>query len=256
MQLHVNIQGQGEPLIILHGLFGTLENWGSQIKVLAEHYQVYAVDLRNHGRSPHSDEMSYATMAEDIAELMDNHGLQSAHILGHSMGGKAAMQLALTQPERIRQLIIVDIAPVQYSHDHDTVIQGLKSVRLDTVTSRREAEQQLAEQVTDTGLRQFLLKNLYRGENGFAWRMNLAVIESRYDNISAPPEGNAYHGNTLFIKGGQSEYITLEHKDALLKYFPAASYKIIQNAGHWPHAEKPAAFSKLVMNFLQETADK
>ncbi|MBN3564515.1 alpha/beta fold hydrolase [Aliamphritea spongicola] len=252
MQLHVNIQGQGEPLIILHGLFGTLENWGSQIKVLAEQYQVYAVDLRNHGRSPHSDEMTYAAMADDIAELMDNHGLQSAHILGHSMGGKAAMQLALTQPERIRQLIIVDIAPVQYSHDHDTVIQGLKSVRLDTVTSRREAEQQLAEQVTDTGLRQFLLKNLYRSENGFAWRMNLAVIESQYANISAPPEGNTYQGNTLFIKGGQSEYITLEHKDALLQYFPAASYKIIQNAGHWPHAEKPAAFSKLVLNFLQE----
>ncbi len=254
MQLHVSIQGQGEPLIILHGLFGTLENWGSQIKVLAEQYTVYAVDLRNHGRSPHSDEMSYRAMAADIAELMDDHGLQSAHILGHSMGGKAAMQLALSEPDRIRQLIIVDIAPVQYGHDHDAVIQGLKSVNLRTITSRREADQQLAEYIPDTGLRQFLLKNLYRTENGFAWRVNLAVIESQYPAISAPPEGNAYDGQTLFIKGGKSDYITLDHKDALLNYFPAASYKIIQNAGHWPHAEKPAAFSKLIINFLQESS--
>ncbi|WP_261844076.1 alpha/beta fold hydrolase [Aliamphritea ceti] len=252
MQLHVNIQGQGEPLIILHGLFGTLENWGSQIKTLAENYQVYAIDLRNHGRSPHDSEMTYSAMSADIAELMDLHGLESAHILGHSMGGKAAMQLAMTQPERIRQLIIVDIAPVQYSHDHDSVIQGLIAVNLDTIKSRREADQQLAVHITETGLRQFLLKNLFRTESGFAWRMNLQVIESQYAHISAAPEGNCYIGNTLFIKGGNSDYITLEHREALLKYFPTAAYKIIQNAGHWPHAEKPAAFSKLVMSFLNE----
>ena len=254
MQLHVSIQGQGEPLIILHGLFGTLENWGGQIKTLAENHQVYAVDLRNHGRSPHDNDMSYTAMAADIAELMDTHGLKSAHILGHSMGGKAAMQLAMTQPERIRQLIIVDIAPVQYNHDHDTVIQGLKAVSLDTIKSRREADQQLAEHITETGLRQFLLKNLYRTENGFAWRMNLQVIESQYAHISAALEGKSYKGNTLFIKGGNSDYITLEYKDALLKYFPAAAYKMIQNAGHWPHAEKPAAFSKLVTSFLNESS--
>lgn len=252
MQLHARIEGQGEPLVIMHGLFGTLENWGSQIKALAEHYKVYAVDLRNHGRSPHDPAMSYPAMATDIAEFMQQQGLESAHILGHSMGGKTAMQLALTHPEMIRQLIIVDIAPVQYEHDHDDVIQALKSVDIDALNSRKDAETQLSAYIEEPGLRQFLLKNLYRNDNGFAWRMNLPTIEAEYAHISAPPSGSSYSGKTLFIKGSESDYITEAYRDELLQLFPAASYKIIQGTGHWPHAEKPAAFTRLVIKFLQD----
>jgi len=172
MQLNHQIFGSGEPLIIMHGLFGSLGNWGGQIKTLAEHFQVIAVDMRNHGRSPHSDEMSYEAMAADIVELMDQLGLEHAHILAHSMGGKAAMQLALNHPERINKLIVVDISPVQYTPHHDDVFRGLFSVDTGTLKSRGEADQQLAEFVDDASVRAFLLTNLYRDEQKqFAYRI-------------------------------------------------------------------------------------
>jgi len=251
MQLNVQIHGNGDPLIILHGLFGTLENWGAQIKALAEQFTVYAVDLRNHGRSPHNDEMSYPAMAADIIQLMDEHSLQSAHILGHSMGGKVAMQLALNQPQRVDKLIIVDIAPVQYPHHHQDVMRGLNAVDLQTLKSRNEADQQLSQYIPELSVRQFLLKNLYRNEQKqFAWRMNLPVLEARYDNISMAPEGPAYQAPVLFIKGEKSDYITAAYREPILKLFPQADYRMIQGAGHWPHAEKGAAFTKLALNYL------
>jgi len=251
VKLFHQIYGAGEPLLILHGLFGTYENWGSQIKGLAEHFQVIAVDLRNHGRSPHSDEFTYPAMAADVLALMDELGLESAHVLGHSMGGKVAMQLALNAPERLRKLIVVDIAPVTYQPHHDGVFKGLFSIELEGLKSRGEADKQLAQHVMEPSVRAFLLKNLYRNEQKqFAWRMNLAVLHGQYSNISLAPEGTPYSGETLFIKGANSDYLLPEYRDQVIGLFPAASYKIIDGAGHWPHAEKAEMFSRIVLKFL------
>ena len=252
MKLHYQQQGAGTPLVILHGLFGTLENWGSQTKALAEHFKVIAVDLRNHGRSPHSDTMNYTAMVEDIIELLDDLGLDSVDVMGHSMGGKVAMQLALTYPERIQKLIIVDISPVTYSHHHKDVLKGLFSVDLQQLKSRSEADKQLSIYISEPGIRAFLLKNLYRDDNKqFQWRMNLPTLSKEYNKISEAPCGTPFSGTTLFIKGSESDYIQAEHRDSILTLFPQATYKLIQGAGHWPHAEKPAVFTKLLLNFLQ-----
>lgn len=252
MKLNYQIHGEGKPLIILHGLFGTLENWGAQIKVLSEHYQVIAADMRNHGRSPHSDQMSYDLMAADIAELMASLNLDKAQIIGHSMGGKAAMQFALTHPEKIEKLIIVDIAPVKYTPHHDDVFKGLFAVELRQLKSRSEADKQLSAYVDELGVRAFLLKNLYRNEDKqFAWRMNLDTLHSQYTNISAAPKGAPYPQAVLFIKGANSHYLLPKYRDAVLSLFPQADYKIIQNAGHWPHAEKPAEFTQLILDYLK-----
>ncbi|WP_415893457.1 alpha/beta fold hydrolase [Neptuniibacter sp. PT8_73] len=252
MKLNYQIHGEGEPLIILHGLFGTLENWGAQIKVLSEHFQVIAADMRNHGRSPHSAEIDYELMASDIAELMQDLKLNKAHIIGHSMGGKAAMQFAITHPELIAKLVIVDIAPVEYTPHHDDVFKGLFSVDLTSLKSRGDADKQLSAFVDELGVRAFLLKNLYRTEDKqFAWRMNLNALHNQYSNISAAPQGNPYTNPVLFIKGAKSDYLLPKYRDAVLGLFPKADYKIIQEAGHWPHAEKPAEFTQLILDYLR-----
>lgn len=252
MKLFHQIYGEGEPLIIMHGLFGTYENWGTQIKGLSEHFQVIAVDMRNHGRSDHDPVMDYPAMATDIIELMEELNLESAHILGHSMGGKAAMQLALNHPEKVRKLIVVDIAPVEYQPHHQDVFAGLYAVQLDQLKSRGDADKQLAAHVDELGVRAFLLKNLYRNEEKqFCWRMNLDVLHDEYAQIGAAPSGTPYTDEMLFIKGGNSNYLLPEHRDQVLSFFPNATYKVIQNAGHWPHAEQPAMFGKLVLGYLQ-----
>lgn len=251
MQLHYSIQGQGEPLVILHGLFGTLENWGAQIKTLAEQFTVIAVDMRNHGRSPHDSEMTYPLMADDVIELLDHLGLDMVNLMGHSMGGKAAMQLVLNYPERVKRLIVVDIAPVEYEHHHVDVFKGLRAVDTEQLTSRGSADQQLQAYVSELSVRAFLLKNLYRNaEKRFAWRMNLDALEHQYQHISQAPTGTPFDQPTLFIKGANSNYLLPEHRDTILSLFPQATYKLIQGAGHWPHAEKPALFSKIVQTFL------
>jgi len=253
MLLNYQIAGEGKPLIILHGLFGSLGNWNNPIKSLSSAYQVITVDLRNHGRSPHCDAMDYTLMAADIVELMKHLDISKAHILGHSMGGKVAMQLALNYPELIDKLIIVDIAPVAYGAHHEDVFKGLFAVDLKTLKSRSEADKQLSEHIDDVAVRAFLLTNLYRAHSKeFAWRMNLQAIYNEYNHISAAPAGNQYPKPTLFIKGANSDYLIADYKDAVLNLFPASKYKVILNAGHWPHAEKPAEFSQLVMDYLAE----
>ncbi|MGB0468305.1 MAG: alpha/beta fold hydrolase [Pontibacterium sp.] len=253
MKLFHQIYGKGEPLIILHGLFGTLENWGTQIKSLAEHFQVIAVDMRNHGRSPHENLMTYEAMANDILELMHDLQLKNAHILGHSMGGKAAMQLALNHPARIQKLIIVDIAPVHYQAHHTDVFKGLYSIDLPQLKSRSDADQQLSQHVSEPSVRAFLLKNLFRTEHKtFAWRMNLDALHNQYADISAAPTGTAFTGPTLFIKGGNSDYLQAAYREQILSLFPMTTYKLIEGAGHWPHAEKPSIFGKIVLNYLQK----
>ena len=251
MKLNFQRLGQGEPLVILHGLFGTLENWGTAAKALAECFDVIAVDLRNHGKSPHAPEMNYPIMADDVIELLNDLGLSSVRLMGHSMGGKVAMQIALNHPERIHKLLVVDIAPVEYEHHHKDVFKGLHAVDLSAIKSRNEAETALSAYISEPSVRAFLLKNLYRTpEKTFAWRMNLATLDAEYQHISKAPAGVPFNGPTLFIKGANSHYITAEYRDAILALFPHATYKIIQGAGHWPHAEKPEIFTKLVLNYL------
>ncbi len=251
MLLHFQRHGQGEPLVILHGLFGTLDNWGAQIKTLSEHFDVIAADLRNHGRSPHSDEMNYRAMSNDLLELLDHLQLERINLMGHSMGGKAAMQFALDHPERVQRLIVVDIAPVRYPSRHNEVIEGLKQIDLPQLKSRSEADRTLSEYVDSAATRAFLLKNLYRNEQKqFAWRMNLPTLEQQYASIGDAPDGKAYTGPVLFIKGGESDYLLAEHQQPIQQLFPKAGFKIIAGAGHLPHVEKPAIFTRLVDNFL------
>lgn len=252
MQLNYKISGDGSPLIILHGLFGTLENWGGQTAVLKEHYQVISVDLRNHGRSPHSIEMNYLAMANDIIQLMDELSLTSAAILGHSMGGKVAMQLALKFPDRVNKLIIVDISPVSYNSKHNAIFNGLASIELSSLTSRSQADIALKPYEENPDVRSFLLKNLYRDQNkAFRWRPNLEILRKEYHNLIEAPSGKQYNGPTLFIKGKNSDYITIDHQTAINQLFSNVHFKMIEGAGHWPHAEKAKVFSSIVLNFLQ-----
>lgn len=251
--LHYHRSGSGEPLLILHGLFGTWENLGSTIKQLATHYDVVAPDMLNHGRSPHVDDFDYTLMAQAVLNLADQLNIDQFNLLGHSMGGKIAMELAINYSERINKLIVVDIAPVQYPHHHADVIKGLKSLSLKTLKNRTEADKQLAEFVHSPAIRAFLLKNLYRDNEGhFAWRMHLSALDNNYHQIAdAVSEGN-YSGPTLFIKGSDSEYLLPEYQQAVTQRFNQVQLKVIEGTGHWPHAEKPVVFTKIVERFLAD----
>lgn len=252
LTLNYQVTGEGKPLMILHGLFGMLQNWGAQTKALSEAFQVITVDLRNHGRSPHSDDISYPLMAADIRQLITDLGLEKVDLLGHSMGGKVAMQLACEPDTPIDRLIIADIAPVTYPHHHQDVLAGLKAVDTSTIKSRQDADKVLAEHVDDASVRAFLLTNLYRHEGQFAWRANIKALDEQYPEIGkAPALQQAFEGPTLFIKGEKSHYLKPEYQQEILKWFPKAGYKIIADAGHWPHAEKPELFTNLVRRFLQ-----
>lgn len=247
---------QGEPLLVLHGLFGSLNNWAWHCRRFAEQFAVIALDLRNHGASPHSNDMSYPLMADDVLELMDDLDLEQAHVLGHSMGGKVAMQLALTHPQRIGRLIVADIAPVQYGGErgeHDEIFEGMCAVDLSIVKSRNDADRQLANWVDDEVVRQFLLSNLVRDEHGhFAWRINLPVLRERYAQLRAKPMADKpFTGDVLFVRGDQSDYIGEQHRDEILELFPRAKIKTLMQAGHWLHAEKPETFNRIVSTFLQ-----
>lgn len=263
LELNYRISGQGDPLILLHGLFGSLENLGGIAQRLEDDWQVHALDARNHGRSPHSGDMDYAAMAADVIAYMDARGLEKAALLGHSMGGKTAMQVALNAPGRVSALIVADIAPVTYRPRHDAVMEGLKQVDLEQVKSRQDADRMLSEYVEMLPVRQFLLKNLQRvptdeqksGAAVFRWRLNLPVIQACYDNLAAAPDGaGPYAGPTLFIKGEDSPYIQEKHRDTVLSLFPGADVKVIQGTGHWLHAEKPDTFATLCRRFLQDAA--
>ncbi|KAA0873881.1 alpha/beta fold hydrolase [Nitrincola tapanii] len=243
---------QAPSLIILHGLLGSLENWGAISTALANQFDVITADLRNHGRSGHSTTMNYQAMAEDVLELMDHLELSSAHLLGHSMGGKVAMQLAHQAPERIQRLILVDIAPVAYPAQHENVFAGLSAINLSQLQSRQEADLQLQAFVPEAGVRAFLLKNLAREGKEFFWRMNLEALKNHYTEIAAAPAGPwEFPQPTLFIKGECSDYLIPEYQAEILRRFSHASFKVIAGAGHWPHAEKPQVFLGLVERFLK-----
>ena len=250
MLLHTEISGQGQAVLLLHGLFGSYENLGVIARQL-ENYQVISMDLRNHGRSPWSDEMTYPAMAADVAETLQHYGIGPLAVLGHSMGGKVAMQLALSRPELVNKLILADISPVLNKPRHQAIFAGLSAVAATSVSSRQQADQILADHITEPGVRAFLLKSLQKTEHGFSWRFNLAALANCYEYILQPPAAvGPYPGPTLFIKGGDSDYLLSEHQSLISTLFPHAKAKVIMGTGHWLHAEKPAAFAKLVNDFL------
>lgn len=252
MQLNYKKLGEGEPVIILHGLFGMLDNWQTLARKLAENYCVFLVDQRNHGRSPHTNSHTYPEMAQDLKALMDQELLAEAHILGHSMGGKTAMQFASYYPEMVDHLVVVDIAPKTYAPGHNEIFQALQSLDFTAAISRKDVDEQLATYLPNAGIRQFLLKNIVRDKvSGFRMRMNLPVIYQDYEKILAQPDWKyRFEGPTLFIRGGQSHYITDDDQEAILQLFPAAQIETIKAAGHWVHAEQPEQLLQILRTFL------
>ncbi|HMU66376.1 MAG TPA: alpha/beta fold hydrolase [Cellvibrionaceae bacterium] len=249
--LYSRTQGQGEPVILLHGLFGSMENLGALARPLAEHFAVHSVDLPNHGRSPHTDSTDLPAMANAVAAWMDAQGIHKAHIIGHSLGGKTAMELALSQPARISGLVVIDIAPVHYPPHHNEVFKGLSQVNPAQIQQRGEAEALMLPFVPETAVRSFLLKNLVKEADGFRWRMNLPVISRDYPALIAGNRAGVYTGPVLFVKGGNSDYVTSAHKSEIMARFPSAQLKIVPDTGHWLHAEKPDLVSGLTLRFLQ-----
>ena len=252
MQLNYKQIGQGSDVVLIHGLFGSLENLNVIAKPLSEHFRVTNVDLRNHGLSPHSDEMDYLAMANDIVELMATLKIQKAHLIGHSMGGKVAMQVALTHSELVDKLVVLDIAPVSYPARHTQILEALNAVKNADISDRKQADLIMQPYIEELGVRQFLLKSLYKNDEGkFVWRFNLSVLDNKYstitDNINA---NNSCLCETLFIKGNDSDYILAEHRDAINALFKNVSAKIIHGAGHWLHAQKPQAVNKAINDFL------
>lgn len=251
MELFSREFGQGKPIIILHGLFGFSDNWQTIAKALSDHYLVITPDLRNHGRSPHVDTHSYPEMAEDLRLFMEAHWIFTSVFVGHSMGGKVAMQMALDYPDMVERLIVVDIEPGVSISNHDDIFDALFGLDLDAVTSRKEAEIYLQEHISDTGTLQFLLKNITRDTNGrYSWKMNLPVLHRHYADILAPVTGIPYEKPALFIRGGNSDYIRDEEWPGVLKLFPKASLVTIDGAGHWVHADQPAALVSVIQDFL------
>ncbi len=245
----------GAPVLVLHGLFGRLSNWGWHCKQLAQQYAVYGVDLRNHGDSPHSDQLDYQVMAEDVRQLIVRLGLESCCIVGHSMGGKVAMQLALSFPDLIEKLVIVDIAPVSYSEDadgHMNVLAAMDAVKLGEIKSRTQAEVTIEDYIPQEATRKFLLTNLVRNKEGsFEWRLDKDSIRKNYANLRAELIATmSFLKPVLFIKGSLSPYIKPEHEAQIKELFPAASVKLLMDAGHWLHAEKPQALQKILLKFL------
>ena len=256
MLLHYLEQGQGQPLVILHGLFGTLDNWQTLARRWATEagLRVISVDLRNHGRSFHSPEHTYALMAQDVLALFDHLQLgPETTLMGHSMGGKVAMRFALDYPERLARLIVVDIAPGFSDMAHqDDIIAGLQAVNLAAITNRQEADAALALHVRNVGTRQFLLKNLYRQEdNSFAWRINLPVLAAQVAAIGeATTSPTPFLKPALFIRGGKSDYITADDKlHGIPALFPNSQVATVVDAGHWVHAEKPEEIFEMVKAF-------
>jgi esterase len=255
--MKLNFLQQGAPkepapvVILLHGLFGSLSNLANAARALGNDFTTYQLDLRNHGASPHSLNMSYTHMTADIIEFMDNHAINKAHIIGHSMGGKVAMQVALNYPHRLDKLIVADIAPVTYLRHHNPALEGLQLLAQSSLQSRRQADDLLAKHVSEVPTRAFLLKNLYRTESGdYQLRLNLSAIVNHCQSIADALTGTAFLGPTLFLKGNNSPYIQSKDKNDILRLFPHAEIHVINGAGHWLHSEKPETFNRHVLRFL------
>src|SRR5690606_22063636 len=249
MKLHFKKSGKGQPIIILHGLFGMLDNWQSIANKLSDDFEVWLVDQRNHGHSPHSDEHSYDLMADDLKTLIDDHSISNPVVVGHSMGGKTVMRFAQKYPDLAAGIVIVDMGMKQYPIHHDTIVEALKSVPVDEITSRPEAEDYLKKHISEAGIRLFLLKNLNRKKDGgYNWRFNLPVLEKEMTKIVAGLPEDHSEVEALFIYGTHSNYIRNEDMPQLKDVFPNARFESLE-AGHWLHAEKPAEVFELISSF-------
>lgn len=252
-RLNYQSYGEGKPLFILHGLFGSHRNWAGIARQLSDQYQVITIDLRNHGDSFHSDSMSYIDMAADITSLAADLGHKSINILGHSMGGKTAMSLSLLNPSLVNNLIVVDIAPVRYPTVHDELISAMLSLSLQDISSRQHADELLGQHITDETLRQFLLQNLVRNDSGYIWRLNLGAIKHNHHLLRGFPDevsGKTFNNPALFLSGELSDYVMPAHNNIIAEYFPASTHVVIKNARHWVHADKPAEVLNEIRNFL------
>ena len=252
--LHSKIFGEGNPLLILHGFLGMSDNW----KTLGSKYskagfEVHLIDQRNHGRSFHSEDFNYDVLADDLKNYLQHHQIDKANIIGHSMGGKTAMQFACSYPELTEKLIVADISPKFYPPHHDEIIRGLNALNFDSITSRGQADEMLASYISNWGIRQFLLKNLFWIEKGrLAFRFNLEVLSKKMEeigeNISAISN---YEGPTLFLRGDKSEYVSPSELPEIRKHFTNAVLETIDNSGHWLHAENPKQFFEKSIQFLK-----
>ena len=240
-----------QPLIILHGVFGSSDNWLTLGKRLAEGYRVFLLDQRNHGQSSHDEEFTYQAMADDLKHFIQDKGLEHAYIIGHSMGGKVSMLFALQNPEMLERLMVVDIAPRAYPVHHEAILNGLQSIDLNSLKSRGQADKALAEYVPILGVRQFLLKNLYRKDKStFAWRINLPVLARDIEKIGVEIEGKAFEKPTRFIRGLNSDYIQDQDQAHIQRLFPNSELVDFPKAGHWIHAEDPDGFYNTTVEFL------
>lgn len=251
MELYFRELGKGQPIIMLHGIFGSSDNWLTQSRLLSSKFKTYALDLRNHGQSPHDKVFDYPSMVEDLVAFMDKHGITDPVVMGHSMGGKVAMNFAIAHPEKLQKLIVVDIAPKPYDMEDHLVLKGLNAVRIDEVTTRQEADEELAAFVGEADVRQFVLKNLLRKpEGGFKWKLNLPAIS---ENIGEIGGGLRFEGTfdkpALFIRGSRSNYIKDHDFESIRKIFPNAEFETL-DAGHWVPAEKPQEFVDVVTRWL------
>ena len=251
--LHYERQGEGPALFIIHGLFGSARNWRSLARRYARHFDVIVVDLRNHGQSFDDPRMDYPSMARDLLRLMDALNLSQAHLLGHSMGGKAAMWFAHQWPQRLDRLVVADIAPVAYDHRYTGLIEPVMKLDLSSIRSRRDADEQLKAEIPDDALRLFLLQSLEHDETGWRWQINWSAIREHGDEIAGFPPIDDWRIDrpSLFVRGGFSDYLRDEYWPLIEQHFPRARLETIVRAGHWLHAEQPDAFFDITCRFLE-----
>jgi len=257
VKLHFKLSKAKETspwLLLIHGLFGSADNLAGVRRYFEETYNIISIDLPDHGLSPWTEHFTFNATVDSIIALLNHLEVKQTAVVGHSLGGKIAMQLALTHPDRITHLVVADIAPVKYKHRHQEVFDGLKKVPLSTISGRKDAQLAMSEHVKEPGVQQFLLKSLYQTDEGaWQWHFNLDGLISSYSHIIDWPQSNhQFTGVTLFIKGGESDYINASHREAIAKYFPNAKAHIIEGTGHWLHAEKPDAFNAVIARTLKK----
>ncbi len=253
LALNYTEYGAGPPIVILHGLFGSARNWHAIAKQLESTHHVYALDLRNHGSSPWHDSMTYRDLADDVRDFIEQHNLEQAVVIGHSMGGKTAMLLALQYQELVGTLVVVDIAPVPYQHSFIQYVQAMQGLNLSGLSRRDDADEALSDDVPEPGVRMFLLQNLVYKNKQFNWRINLPALSANMAELTGFPReamNRIYFGKTLIIGGGQSVYVQPEHHRTIYALFPNAGITVIPNAGHWVHADQPAALAGAIRAIL------
>ncbi|WP_299000616.1 alpha/beta fold hydrolase [Flagellimonas sp. S174] len=251
--LHSRILGEGKPLLILHGFLGMSDNWKTLGNQFAKDgFQVHLIDQRNHGKSFHSNEFDYEILSDDLSNYIEHYQVSKANIIGHSMGGKTAMQFSISHPTQVAKLVVADISPKYYPPHHQYIIDALSNLDFSSIESRKQADEVLSQHLSDFGIRQFLLKNLYWVEQGkLGLRFNLDILKDRMEEIGESiPATSTFEGPTLFLRGDRSEYILPNDYSEIQKHFPQADIKTIDKAGHWLHAENPKQFFEKAANFL------